>query len=86
MLESIVGTVLAHKQLIIAATVISGVIFYAGSVAIAPAFAQPRLIERNIQIHCLPYCQQAANILGDRVIEHINDVVHIRITFSFLPR
>lgn len=85
MLKSIVGAVIAHKQLVIAAIAISGLIVYAfPTTMMAYADHRPVSIERNIQLRCLPYCQTAADVLNDG-IERVNNNVHIRIGFSFLP-
>ncbi len=77
MVKLTIGTVLAHRYLIIGAIAISSVLLYAG-VAFYEAQAQTN---RVIEIRCLPYCRAAAEALGDRVIE----TPVLRISFSFLP-
>ena len=81
MLKSIGREVVAHKQVIIGAVIVMALAVQFGSIAFQEAIAQ-RFFERTIVIRCLPYCQQAADVLGDRVIE----TPAVRISFSFLPR
>ncbi len=86
MFESMVGAIIAHKHLVIAAIAISAVMVYAfPTTMIANADHRAINIERNVELRCLPYCQQAADVLGDG-IERVTNNVHIRIGFSFLPR
>ncbi len=88
MFGSILGAVLAHKQVVIAALAISGLVIYAVPNAMMPmanADHRPVSIDRTVELRCLPYCQTAADVLGDG-FERVTPGAHIRIGFSFLPR
>jgi hypothetical protein len=86
MFESILGAVLAHKQIFIAAIAISGLVVYAFPYnMLAQADHTPISIARDINIPCRPYCDIANEPEDiDRVVG--NGLVHIQITFSFVPR
>jgi hypothetical protein len=86
MFNSTGGTLLAHKHFVIAAIAISGLVLTMFPITMmAYADHRPINIERNIQLRCLPYCQTAADVLGDGIDVPTN-IVHVRIGFSFFPR
>jgi hypothetical protein len=80
MLKSIGREAVAHKHVIMGALVVTAVAMQFASIALQEAVAQT-FFERIIELRCLPYCQTAADVLGDRVIE----TPAVRISFSFLP-
>jgi hypothetical protein len=84
MFESILGAVLAHKQIVIAAIAISGLVVYAfpyNMVAQADHLAVN--IDEDIEIPCLPYC----NIVDEPedLDFEAGGVAHVQITFTFVP-
>ena len=89
MFGSIVSAVLAHKQIVIAAIAVTGLIAYSLP-SNTLAYAQniffpdqfPIIIDRNIQIPCRPYCDIANK--PEPVNRDIDDILHLHITFSFV--
>ena len=91
MFESILGALLAHKQIVIAAIAVTGIGVYAfpfsalnlNQVEADHGFAVN--FEREIEIPCLPYCN-IANEPDDVIIgaEDDNPPAHIEIRFSFV--
>jgi hypothetical protein len=84
MFESILGAVLAHKRVAIAAIAISGLVVYAfpyNMVAQADHLAVN--IDEDIEIPCLPYC----NIVDEPedLDFEAGGVAHVQITFTFVP-
>jgi hypothetical protein len=83
MFGSITRAALAHKQVVIAAVAIAVLAMYAFPNTMV-AFAQlPRIIDREIRIPCLPYCN-VANEPEDVNVD-IDDILHLHISFSFVP-
>jgi hypothetical protein len=80
MFESITRSVLAHKQIVIAAVAITGLAIYAFPSSLLAA-AQ-LVINRNIEIPCLPYCPETA--LPSNIDQTV-DGVEIHIHFSLVP-
>jgi hypothetical protein len=82
MFESILGAVLAHKQIVIAAIAISGLVVYAFPYnMVAQADHLAINIDRDIEIPCLPYC----NIdVPDPIDVEAGGIVHVQITFSLV--
>jgi hypothetical protein len=82
MFESILGAVLAHKQIVIAAIAISGLVVYAFAYnMVARADHLAINIDRDIEIPCLPYC----NIdVPDPIDVEAGGIVHVQITFSLV--
>jgi hypothetical protein len=89
MFTSILGALIAHKQIVIAAIAITGIGVYAFPYnALNQAVAEHGFaanIEREIEIPCLPYCN-IVNEPDDVIIgaEDDNPPAHIEITFSFV--
>jgi hypothetical protein len=85
MFESILGAVLAHKQLAIAAIAISGLVVYAFpyNTMFAQADHLAVNIDEEIEIPCLPYCN-IANEPEDLDFE-VAGTAHVQITFTFVP-
>ena len=87
MFGSILVAVLAHKQVVIAAVAVTGLVMYAfpyNMMASANHGTQVN-IQRNIEIPCLPYCNIANEPEPiDRTVGQGR--VHIQIGFSFVPR
>lgn len=81
MFKSITSAVLAHKQIVIAAIAITGLAMYAFPGNIIAA-AQT-IINRNIEIPCLPYCNVANE--PDDVDVSIPGVLELHLSFSFVP-
>jgi hypothetical protein len=79
MFKSITTAVLAHKQIVIAAIAITGLVVYAfpGNMLAA---AQT-LVDRTIEIPCLPYC----NIAAPNPIDISTPAGDIHIEFSLVP-
>ncbi|MDQ3903238.1 MAG: hypothetical protein M3247_06335 [Thermoproteota archaeon] len=76
---------LAHRQALFAGIAVAVVATYMlGPMIAAPAAQAQRTIERNITVHCLPYCNVAHRPTD--ISRDVDDIVHIRIHFSFLPR
>ena len=85
MFKSILGAVLAHKQIAIAAIAISGLVVYAFPYNMfAQADHLAVNIDRDIEIPCLPYCN-IVNEPEDLDFE-AGGIVHVQIDFSFVPR
>jgi hypothetical protein len=80
MFGSLLGAVLAHKQVVIAAVAISGLLMYAFPTMTEAAHRSIN-IDRSIQIPCLPYCN-VANQPQD--IDRTAGPVHIQLRFSFV--
>jgi hypothetical protein len=81
MFESITRAVLAHKQIVIAAIAITGLVIYSfpsGMIAAAQT-----VIERTIEIPCLPYCNVANE--PEDVDVSIPGVLELHLSFSFVP-
>jgi hypothetical protein len=91
MFESILGALLAHKQIVIAAIAITGIGVYAfpfGALNLNQVEADHGFavnFEREIEIPCRPYCD-IANEPDDVIIgaEDDNPAAHIEIRFSFV--
>ena len=83
MFESITRAVLAHKQIVIAAIAVTGLAIYAFPTSMI-ASAQ-RVIERNIEIPCLPYCNISPPADINVSAPPNNPVVIIHIHFSLVP-
>ncbi len=85
MFESVLGAVLAHKQIVIAAIAISGLVVYAFPYNMLTAQADHLAvnIDRDIEIPCLPYCN-IVNEPEDLDFE-AGGVAHVQITFTFVP-
>jgi hypothetical protein len=86
MFESVIRAVLAHKQAVIAAIAITGVLMYAIPTTLLPYSqyaAGQRFINREITVPCLPYCNVANRPTS--IDRDIDDLVHIHIHFSFVP-
>jgi hypothetical protein len=81
MFKSITSAVLAHKQIVIAAIAITGLAMYAFPSTILAA-AQT-VIDRTIEIPCLPYCNIANE--PDDVDVSIPGVLELHLSFSFVP-
>jgi hypothetical protein len=81
MFKSITSAVLAHKQIVIAAIAITGLAMYAFPSNILAA-AQI-VIDRTIEIPCLPYCNVANE--PDDVDVSIPGVLELHLSFSFVP-
>jgi hypothetical protein len=81
MFKSITSAVLAHKQIVIAAIAITGLAMYAFPGTILAA-AQT-VIDRTIEIPCLPYCNVANE--PDDVDVSIPGVLELHLSFSFVP-
>jgi hypothetical protein len=81
MSKSIRSAVLAHKQIVIAAIAITGLAMYAFPSTILAA-AQT-VIDRTIEIPCLPYCNIANE--PDDVDVSIPGVLELHLSFSFVP-
>ncbi len=85
MFDSIIRAMLAHRQALFAGIAVAVVATYMlGPMIAAPAAQAQRTIERNITVHCLPYCNVAHRPTD--ISRDVDDIVHIRIHFSFLPR
>ena len=88
MFESVIRAVLAHKQAVIAAIAITGVLMYAIPTTLLPYSqyaAGQRFINREITVPCLPYCNVANRPTSiDRVIPGVAEI-HIRFHFSMVP-
>jgi hypothetical protein len=82
MFESITRAVLAHKQIVIVAVAIAGLAIYMFPSSMLAA-AQI-VINRNIEIPCLPYCENVPNLPPDNV-DIVNDFVEVHIHFSLVP-
>ena len=83
MFKSILGAVLAHKQIAIAAIAISGLVVYAFPYNMfAQADHLAINIDRDIEIPCLPYCNIANE--PEDIDQEFGNVVHLRILFSFV--
>jgi hypothetical protein len=84
MFKSILGAVLAHKQIAIAAIAISGLVVYAFPYNLLTAQADHLAIniDRDIEIPCLPYCNIDA---PDDIDVEAGGIVHVQITFSLVP-
>ena len=91
MFGSIVSAVLAHKQIVIAAIAVTGLIAYSlpsNTLAYAqniffPGQGPPPVnIDRNIQIPCRPYCDIANE--PEDVNQDVDDILHLHIGFSFV--
>ena len=81
MFESITRAVLAHKQIVIAAVAITGLIIYAFPSSMLAA-AQ-NVITRNIEIPCLPYCPESTLPPDQDIV--VDDIVEVHIHFSLVP-
>jgi hypothetical protein len=80
MFESITRAVLAHKQIVIAAIAITGLALYAfPSTMLAAA---QTVINRDIEIPCLPYCNVANE--PEDVDVSIPGVLELHLSFSFV--
>jgi hypothetical protein len=76
------GAILAHKHLIIAAVAISGLVVYAFPYNMLASANHGTLFnfDRTIQIPCVPYCNIS---IPDVNVD--TGTVHVRIGFSFVP-
>jgi hypothetical protein len=85
MFKSILGAVLAHKHIAIAAIAISGLVVYAFpyNTMFAQADHLAVNIDEDIEIPCLPYCN-IVNEPEDLDFE-AGGVAHVQITFTFVP-
>ena len=89
MSTSILGALIAHKQIVIAAVAITGIGAYAFPYsALNQAQADHGFaanLDREIEIPCLPYCN-IANEPDDVIIgaEDDNPSAHIELRFSFV--
>lgn len=84
MFKSILGAVVAHKQIAIAVIAISGLVVYAFPYNLLTAQADHLAIniDRDIEIPCLPYCNIDA---PDDIDVEEGGIVHVQITFSLVP-
>ena len=81
MFENITNAVNAHKQIVIAAIAITGLIAYSFPTNMLAQAQDAITITRNIEIPCLPYCD-IENEPDD--IHFENDFVKIDIFLSFV--
>jgi hypothetical protein len=82
MFKSILGAVLAHKQIAIAAIAISGLVVYAFPYNMfAQADHLAVNVDEDIEIPCLPYCEIEA---PDDIDFEAGGVVHVQIDFSLV--
>ena len=79
MFKSITRALLAHKHIVIAAIAVTTLAIYAFPSSMLAA-AQI-IINRDIEIPCLPYC----NISPPEDIDIVNDAVEVHIHFSLVP-
>jgi len=94
MFESILGALLAHKHIVIAAIAITGIGVYAfpfNALNLNQAQADHATIANHIQNVEIPCPVQYCNVpdTQETIVEHpLNEnappIVHIRITFSFV--
>jgi hypothetical protein len=92
MFESITRAVKAHKHLAIAAIAVTVLVSYslpsnmvasAQNFLFPPTDNLPVIINRNIEIPCLPYCNPANE--PEDVDVDVDDILHLHIGFSFVP-
>ena len=82
MFKTILGAVLAHKQIAIAAIAISGLVVYAFPYNMfAQADHLAVNVDEDIEIPCLPYC----NIELEDLDFEAGGVVHVQISYSLVP-
>ncbi len=75
------GAILAHKHLIIAAVAISGLVVYAFPYnMLASADHRDINFSRTIEIPCVPYCY-----ISIPDVDVDAPPVHVQIRFSFVP-
>jgi hypothetical protein len=98
MFETITSAIIAHKQIVIAAIAITGLIGYSipnNMLASAQSFffpdipglpdnvpGLPRTIDRDIEIPCRPYCN--IDNQPEDVNVDIDDILHLHLGFSFV--
>jgi hypothetical protein len=93
MFETVIKAVLAHKQIVIAAVALSALgaymipgNFFAATAQVPPDTPGgpdfPIIVDRDIEIPCRPYCDPDDE--PEDVIVDVDDIVHVRITFSFV--
>jgi hypothetical protein len=82
MFKTILGAVVAHKQIAIAAIAISGLVVYAFPYNMfAQADHLAVNIDEDIEIPCLPYCQIDE---PEDIDVEAGGIVHIQIDFSLV--
>jgi hypothetical protein len=91
MFENITSALKAHKQIVIAAIAITGLITYSlptNFLASAQSVFFPNLpnlpvtIDRDITIPCRPYCNIANE--PEDVNRDVDDILHLHLGFSFV--
>jgi hypothetical protein len=83
MFKSILGAVLAHKQIAIAAIAISGLVVYAFPYNMfAQADHLAVNIDEDIEIPCLPYCDIVDE--PEDLDFEVAGTAHVQITFTFV--
>ena len=91
MFENITSAVKAHKNIVIAAIAVSGLIAYSlpgNMIAYAQSVffpnGDPVTITREIQIPCQPYCNRAGVDEPEDLNVVVDDILHLHIGFSFV--
>jgi hypothetical protein len=84
MFESVINAVIGHKKAVIAAAALTGLMLYAFPYnMLASADHRDINISQDIEIPCLPYCQNVEPP-EDIDIDNEQASLHVQITFSFV--
>jgi hypothetical protein len=83
MFKPILGAVLAHKHLVIAAIAVSGLVVYAFPYNVVEADHLPISIDETIEVACEPYCAIVEDALQP-IDQTFGDLVHVQISYTFV--